>query len=393
MYCIREGFALESSARFCVFSCYCIGMINEHSYIPALENERLRHHTIEYYKGKSNGPERHAEDALSICLAALTRIKESTFRAYIEDTVQEVTSYPHTLTPRLDPLDIKECVKSGILPNIEESSSISEFTDAVSHINDDSIYRDIGSHVLDSMRVQDEAWGAYVESVRQKSYEGGSVIVYGPQNVLMTRESISAKFVARFNIKTPISISPYEITHVLGEIFEKNETILKNGFQLKSLRGDSCDRDSVIVYATEGSFQEIAKVLEEYFKNNFQYHDRNADKAIFGGVALESGDGSKFPAIRICAEPDSISGTLSSHWTFNDLQATILTQALGYFIEAHFEKSKDTMLNFFVNDYLEGLMLWEKEFPTFYKKAVEDFFGEEVGVSNIAFFQVSQRMT
>ncbi len=360
-------------------------MLKEHSYIPALKNERLRHHTFEYYKGKSNGPERHAEDALRICLAALTRIKESTFRAYIENTVQGVT-YPNTDTPRLDPLDIKECVKSGVLPHIEESSSVSEFSDAVSHINDDSIYRDMDSHVLDSIRVQDEAWEAYVESVKQRSYQGGKVIVYGPKNVLMTPESIGAKFVARFNIKTPIKVSPYEITQVLGKIFEENETILKNGFQMKSVRGDSRDRDSVIVYATEGSFSEIAKVLEECFKDDFQYHDRNADNAIFGGVVLESGDGSKFPAIRICAEPDSVSEKLSSYWTYNDLQATIITQALGYFIEAHFEKSKDKMLNFFVNDYLDGLVLWEKEFPTLYKKAVEDFFGEEMGVSNIAFF-------
>jgi hypothetical protein len=360
-------------------------MLKENSYIPAVERGATSHTNIEHYKEKRNGAERHAEDALRICLAALTKIKEYDLKGYIED-LEVHAKLARSSNPRLDPLNIKRFVKSGVLPSIEQFNSLPEFSDALSHIDDDSIYENMNPDVLDSIRAQDEAWETYVASIKQKSYEGGPLIVSGSQNVLLTRESIGAKFVARFNIKTPITISPYEVVQALAKIFEENKTILKNGFQLKSLSGNSWDRDSVIVYSTEGSFSEIAKILDEYFKDNYQYHDRNADKAIFGGVALESSDGSKFPAIRICAEPDSISNKLSSNWTFNDLQSTIIGRVLGYFVATHFNGSKEAMLEYFAADYLAGLSLWEDEFPVVYEKSAKDLLGEEIELNNIAFF-------
>ena len=194
------------------------------------------------------------------------------------------------------------------------------------------------------------------------------------------------KCVARINIKVPETISPYHVVMQLAEKLSHDDVVTTGGFQMKSLRGDSSDRDGVIIYATADSFKGICSILRDYFRNDYHYHDRNADCAIFGGVALEDSDGSKFPSIRVCAEPESVSSRLSARWTFNDLQATILSEAVLDYVAAQYHGDKLAMLKDFNTNHSEAYETGYREFPKVYRKAVGDVLGDEERAKNIAFF-------
>lgn len=359
--------------------------------------------SLEYYRNKNNGIERHLDDALKVCLAKLSLMSGVSVRMFIED-IPLRKKFTHE--PAIDPLRMKPLLKISGVPRVndvstnqaDQVSTPEEFAVQVTASLDDSVYEQninsfmtkeqLSSH-YESVRAQEEEWRVYVERTRELHNEGKSnVMVYGSQEVIMT-SCTDFDCVARINIKVPSTGDiPHSIVRKLADKFVTHETIIASDFQMKSLTGNPRDRDSVIIYTSEGSFPEIAKIVREHFRDDFHYHDRHADPAVFGGVALEDKDGSKFPAIRVSAEPESLSKRFNFMWTFNDLQATLLGEALVAYISQYYDGDKDAMLQDFISQYDSAYEVWYKHFPTCYQDAVMMVAGNDADARNIAFFKL-----
>lgn len=359
----------------------------------ALENSPDTRLQLEYYKNKNNGIERHLDDALKIALATCVSRSHAEIKQLIDHRNSRIRMYQNG-QPQYDPLTMKEIIKTSEMPSIETSFSVEDYKVQVADACDinkrfekmfEGLTEDEIAKQEKKFEKESEEWNMYTENLNQLFYAGKSKIMsFGNQSVIMTSAPIQC--VARINIKVPADVSPYHVVMQLAEKFTKNEAIIEGGFQMKSLRGQSSDRDSVIIYATQGSFKNIVSVVREQFRNDYHYHDRNAEPAIFGGVALEDEDGSKFPSVRVCAEPESISRRLSSHWTFNDLQATILSEAVIDYINNNYNGDKEAMVKDFSEKYLDAYERWCERFPKLYKQAVGYVLGDEEKAKNIAFF-------
>ena len=72
--------------------------------------------------------------------------------------------------------------------------------------------------------------------------------------------------------------------------------------------------------------------------------------------------------------------------TFNDMQATILSEALISYIQTYYDGNKDALLEHFHESEEDAAAQWRSEFPRFYDQAARHILGENANVSNIAFF-------
>ncbi len=356
--------------------------------ITQLESSPGKTLQLDYYRNKNNGIERHLDDALTILLATLTRCEQKHIDSLIQSQKRGVVIGATTT----DALDIKRPLKTEGLPSIHMTESIESYAKQVEEafdqdkhfekqikgLSDDEI-----TALTNTFEQEDAEWAMYTQELNQKFSRGESPIMsYGNQSIIKTPGTTHC--VARINIKVPETVSPYQVVMELAKKFSNDKTVVANGFQMKSLTGTSSDRDGVIIYSSEEAFASLCSIVTDHFRDDFHYHDRHADPAIFGGVALEDVDGSKFPSIRVSAEPESINQKLGM--TFNDLQATLLSEAVLEYLALYYEGNKLHMLHDFIVAYDEAYEKWCQEFPKLYRKAVVAIVGPEAKCSNIAFF-------
>ena len=337
--------------------------------------------SLDFYRKKENSIERHLDDARDICLAGLARMSQRNF--------EDVTR----LTYHMDRLDLKGYVKASRLPTFDDAESVEEFKKNIENEFD----RDYRNEVLHARIGPEEheryvqswdnaldVWDVFVADLRSRFVAGKSTIDVSKDGILFTKTVSAAPTVSRFNIKVPANEMPLRIVMDLALQFEKNSHILEAGFQMKSLSSEPKDRDGVIIYSTEAAFPHIVQVLRSTFRGNTNYHDRHADPAIFGGINLKDADGTNFPAIRVCAEPREIG---ADFMTFNDMQSTILSEALIAYVQAHHDGNKDMFVEDFYYDNDDANVRWNAEFPNFYNQAARQILGDSININNVAFFK------
>lgn len=336
--------------------------------------------SLDFYRTKENKIERHLDDAREICLAGLATMTQ---RSFAEKT---------KLSDRIhDRLDIKGYVKASGLPTLDDSESVDALKTDVNNWLDadhqnEKLFAQIGSeahekHIL-SWNTSLDIWFAFVAELRSKFAAGAGALDVTEDGIIMTKTSKGAT-VSRFNIKVSATDMPVRIVMDLASKFKQNAHILDAGFKMKTLQNKPNDRDGVIIYSTAEAFSHIAQVLRSTFRGDISYHDRHADPAIFGGINLKDADGTDFPAIRVCVEPRSIGVDFT---TFNDMQSTVLSEALIAYIQTHYDSNKDMLLEDFYFDSEDANEHWKVEFPQFYNQAARKILGENTNLNNIAFF-------
>lgn len=353
------------------------------------EKQEVRHGSIEYYKAKENPIGRHLDHALKIVLADLANTDQKTY---------ERDSNPDK--GRLhDALDLKTHVVTFDLPDIQQYATLEEFRDAAS--NSYKLNKQTNEYIrrlqetkgeaaadeflLEDERLYDEA-KEYFEAVRTgrvpglKTYGNGTAL-----DIIKSDNYQKGGRVYRINIKAAPTDRPVYLVKQLAEKLSQNPNLIPAGFQIKTLMGDTNSRDSVIVYVPEGSFEGAAKIVTEHFQDNWQYHDRHADAGIFGGVALEAADGSKFPGIRVAVDPPSLDPPMQD--TFNGLQAHILSLSVIDYVKQYYHGDKDRMMNHFMSDYDTAEQMWNSHFARYYEKHAKEVLGPKASTKNIAFFE------
>jgi len=353
------------------------------------ERREVRHSSIEYYKAKENPIRRHLNHALKIVLADLATFDQKTY---------ERDSSPDK--GRLhDALDLKTCVVTFDLPDIEQFDSIEDFQKAAGDAHklnkqtNEHIRRlrekegdiAVNAFLSEDDCLHDEA-KEYFEQIRTGNIPGLKTFGNGSSlDIIKSDNWQKGGRVYRINIKAASTNRPTYLVKQLSEKLLQKKNSLPAGFKIKTLLGDTNSRDSVIVYVPEASFDEAAKVVTEHFQGNWRYHDRHADSGIFGGVALEAPDGSKFPGIRVAVDPPSLEPPVED--TFNGLQAHILSLSVIEYVKQYYHGDKDKMMRHFMGDYDTAEQLWNAHFSRFYEKNARTVLGPKASMKNIAFFE------
>lgn len=353
------------------------------------EQQEVRHGSIEYYKAKENPIRRHLGHALKIVLADLANTDQKT---YERDSNSD--------TGRLhDALDLKTYVVTFDLPDIQSFDSLEDFQEAAGdsyrlnkqtneHIR--RLQEKEGDAAVDAFlqeddRLYDEAV-EYFEQIRTGNIPGLKTKGNGTTLDIIKSENYQrGGRVYRINIKAALTDRPVYLVKQLSEELLQNIDALPAGFQIKTLLGDTNSRDSVIVYVPEDSFDGAAKVVTEHFQGNWRYHDRHADEGVFGGVALEAPDKSKFPGIRVTVDPPSLNPPVED--TFNGLQAHILSLSVIEYVKQYYHGNKDKMMSHFMSDYDIAEQMWNTHFSRFYEKNASTVLGPKASMKNIAFFE------
>ncbi len=353
------------------------------------EKQELRHGSIEYYKAKENPIRRHLDHALKIVLADL---------AYMDQKTYERDSSPDE--GRLhDALDLKTYVVTFDLPDIQQFDTLEEFRRASGdsyHLNKQTnkhirrLQEEEGAAAVDAFLTEDnrlyDETKEYFEAIRSGRTPGLKAIGNGTNlDIIKSNNFKKGGRVYRINIKAAPTDKPVYLVKQLAEKLSQNPNLIPAGFQIKTLMGDTNSRDSVIVYVPEGSFEGAAKIVTEHFQDNWQYHDRHADAGIFGGVALEAADGSKFPGIRVAVDPPSLDPPMQD--TFNGLQAHILSLSVIDYVKQYYHGDKDRMMNHFMSDYDTAEQMWNSHFARYYEKHAKEVLGPKASTKNIAFFE------
>lgn len=357
--------------------------------VAAQEKQELRHGSIEYYKAKNNSIERHLDHALKIVLADLAYMDQKTYEQDSSHDNGEVH----------DALDLKTYVVTFDLPDIQQFDTLEQFRDASGdsyHLNTQTnkhirrLREGEGAAAVDAFlaednRLHDEA-KAYFDSVRSGKVPGLKSSGKGTTlHIIGSDHYRKAGRTYRINIKAAPTDKPVYLVKQISEKLAQNPGAVPSGFKIKTLLGDTNSRDSVIVYVPEGSFEGAAKIVTEHFQDNWQYHDRHADTGIFGGVALEAPDGSKFPGIGVTVDPPSLDPPVED--TFNGLQADILSRSVIEYIKQYYHSDKDKMLRHFMSDYDTAERLWNAHFARYYEKHAQVVLGPKASMKNIAFFE------
>lgn len=337
--------------------------------------------SLDFYRGKENKIERHLDDAQKICLSGLALMTQKEFEEKIG-----LRNHPH------DRLDIKRYVKASGLPMINDAESIEEFKKDADNGLDANRRNEIlhahmspGEHekYLQSWNRNLDAWDAFVADLKSRFARNSGSIDVTEDDILTTKAAHKESLVFRFNIKVPATDIPVRVAMELASQFEQNAHILDGGFRMKTLTNEPNDRDGIIIYSTAAAFPHIVQVLWSAFRGNTSYHDRHAEPAIFGGINLKDADGTDLPSIRVCVEPHALG---ADFMTFNDMQSTILSEALIAYVQTHCDGKKDQLLEDFYFDSEDANTRWSVEFPKFYNQAAKHLLGEDVNVNNIAFF-------
>jgi len=343
--------------------------------IPLLKNvlEQAPHRNLEYYKAKNNSVSRHIDDLLKVVLSdlVLTNQKE----------------YAHDASSRAeDPLDIKYGLQKSFLPRISEYPTLEEYGEYVKSYKNISsqsfegkmerMKPDVREKLLTRYNDETEKYVSLVDAIKA----GGIPSLYvgdgGGAEAISTVDHEDVTL--RLNIKVDAEDSVYGLIEKVVQEFMKDKDVMKYGFQIKTLSGDSDTRDGIIIYLPNNSFAPAGTIITNFFKDNVQYHDRHADPGIMFGVDLEADDGSKFPGIRVTEEPKAYS-------TFNTMQADIVSHAVIDYVQDFFAGDKDKMIESFKQDYDEALWRWEQEFPNYYEKSAKKLIGDNANLQNIAF--------
>ena len=353
------------------------------------EKQELRHGSIEYYKAKENPIQRHLDHALKIVLADLANTDQKTY---------ERDSNPDKVRLH-DALDLKIYVVTFDLPDIQHFDSLEEFQKVASDSHE--LNKQTAEHIhrlqeregdgaadaflTEDNRLYDET-KEYFDAIRSGRIPGLKAIGNGSNlDIIKSNNFKKGGRVYRINIKAAPTDKPVYLVKQLSEKLTQNSKLTPDGFQIKTLMGDTNSRDSVIVYVPEGSFEGAAKIVTEHFQGNWQYHDRHADAGIFGGVALEAADGSKFPGIRVAVDPPSLDPPVQD--TFNGLQAHILSLSVIDYVKQYYHGDKDKMMNHFMSDYDTAEQMWNSHFSRFYEKNASAVLGPKASMKNIAFFE------
>lgn len=356
---------------------------------PRTEQREVRHGSIEYYKAKHNPIDRHLDHALKIVLARLTNMDQKKY---------EDESDPRWADSQ-DVLDLKTYVVAFELPSIDQYETLDSFQEAVRDARDsDKLANDylrrlserggqaaVDHFISEQERFYDEVEAYFLDIQRGKVLGLG---VSGPSpigNIISSANFKDDGRVYRINIKVSPGDYPVFLVKQLAEKFTKNPKPIPAGFAMKTLLGDTNARDSVIVYVPEDSFEGAAKIVTEHFEDNWQYHDRHADTGVFGGVALEAPDGSKFPGIRVTVDPPSLEPPVGD--TFNGLQAHILSLSVIEYVKQYYHGDKDKMMSHFMSDYDTAEQLWNGHFVRCYEKNARKVLGPKASMKNIAFFE------
>jgi len=358
-------------------------------FVVTQEKHEGRHGSIEYYKAKKNSILRHLNHALKIVLADLATTDQ---KKYERDASPD--------KGRLhDALDLKTYVVTFDLPDIEQFDSLEDFQKAAGDANEmnkqtDEYIRRLrekegdaaeDAFLAEDERLDDEAQ-EYFEQIRTGNIPGLKTFGNGSSlDIIKSDNWQKGGRVYRINIKAASTDRPTYLVKQLSEKLLQKKDALPAGFQIKTLLGDTNSRDSVIVYVPEASFEEAAKVVTEHFQGNWRYHDRHADSGIFGGVALEAPDGSKFPGIRVAVDPPSLEPPVED--TFNGLQAHILSLSVIEYVKQYYQGDKDKMMRHFMGDYDTAEQLWNAHFSMFYERNARIILGLKASMKNIAFFE------
>jgi hypothetical protein len=353
------------------------------------EKQELRHGSIEYYKAKDNPIQRHIGHALKIVLAGLASMDQKT---YVRDSSPD--------KGRLhDALDLKTHVVTFDLPGIEQFDTLVDFQEEAR--NSHKLNKQTNEHIrrlqetkgdaaadaflLEDERLFDEA-KEYFERIRSGNVPGLKTHGNGTTLDIIKSENFQkGGRVYRINIKAAFTDRPVYLVKELAEKLAQNPNLIPAGFQIKTLMSDTNSRDSVIVYVPKDSFEGAAKIVTEHFQDNYQYHDRHADDGVFGGVALEAEDKSKFPGIRVTIDPPSLDPPVQD--TFNGLQAHLLSLSVIDYVKQYYHGDKDRMIEHFMNDYDTAEQLWNAHFARLYESHASVVLGPQASMKNIAFFE------
>ncbi|MFZ1627042.1 MAG: hypothetical protein WAT81_04535 [Candidatus Moraniibacteriota bacterium] len=353
------------------------------------EQREVRHGSIEYYKAKNNSIDRHLDHALKIVLTRLANMDQEKYKR--ESDPRWANSH--------DVLDLKTYMVKFELPSIDQHETFEGFQEAAPDANDpDKQYDDyllqlseregqaaVDYFLSEQERLYDEV-AAYFSDIEAGKIQGLRVTNPSPiGGILSSTNFKEGGRVYRINIKAIPADHPVSLVKQLADKFSENRPSVPAGFTIKTLLGDTNSRDSVIVYVPEESFEGAAKVVTEHFQGNWQYHDRHADAGIFGGVALEAPDGSKFPGIRVAVDPPSLEPLVGD--TFNGLQAHILSLSVIEYVKQYYHGDKDKMMSHFMSDYDTAEQLWHAHFGRLYEKNARTVLGPKASMKNIAFFE------
>ena len=360
----------------------------------ALEKrETPQHLTVEYYKNKSNGIERNSDDVLEAVLFLLTTKSKMDFEVesklcdnYRADTKEDKQ-------PEYDALSIKEILQLSYLPTLS-GISLEEFTHSVKSFERFRAWESKLKTYLDGMSEVDreaflekrnrlnEIGLNYYRSVEKGEIEGLGMVSAGGISAISTKtyDSKTARGY-RVNIKTnPLSVetSPFVVSELVKRLYTKKDA-MNAGFMIKIMHGENSTRDGIIMYVKAGAFTDVVEVVTTYFDDNPSYHDRHADKGIMFGTSLESADKRKFPGIRVTTDPKK------PFYTFNYLQAGIISPAVIDYIRKYYRGSHTAMLRHFDEDYFGASEQWEQNFPPIYKNVARDVLGNNQQLDNLAF--------
>jgi hypothetical protein len=360
----------------------------------SLEKKEVPPHlTIEYYRNKSNGIERHLDDVLQAALFKLATIDRKHFENDCKWYDKHLADSKRNVNPGFDALDIKVILQLSYLPRLTDGD-FEDFNKSIQSFGYFSEWesklvtylerlptkeRDLFEEKRDELN---ERGVSYWESIEHGEVEGLEIVSAGGVPAIFTELFVkkSPKKGYRVNIKVD-PLSPETSTFILSEIVKRlheKKGAMESGFGTKIMGGEST-RDGIIIYSTPGAFTDIAEVVTEYFDNNDSYHDRHAEKGIMFGVPLETADRHKFPGIRVTSEPKK------PFSTFNTLQAEIVSPAIINYIRKYYHGDHTEMLRQFRNDYYDAYLLWEQNFPQTYKDAVKEVLGNSQQLDNIAF--------
>lgn len=353
------------------------------------EKQEARHGSIEYYKAKENSIRRHLDHALKIVLVGLADTDQKTY---------ERDSNPDKMRLH-DALDLKVYVVTFDLPDIQQFGTLAAFQKAardshklnkqtnehIRRLGEKEGKATVDAFLAEDNRLHDEA-KEYFEQIRTGNISGLTATGNGTTlDIIKSDNYQKGSRVYRINIKAAPTDRPVYLVKRLAEKLSQNRNLIPAGFKIKTLMGDTNSRDSVIVYVPEDSFEGAAKIVTEHFRDNYQYHDRHADDGVFGGVALEAEDKSKFPGIRVTIDPPSLNPPVQD--TFNGLQAHLLSLSVIDYVKQYYHGDKDKMMRHFMSDYDTAEQMWNSHFARFYEKNASVVLGPKASLKNIAFFE------
>lgn len=334
--------------------------------------------TLEYYKNKQNGIERNLDDVLASLLPVLVTRNATRYKSDVQGYLQ-----PHPLA--YDALDIKGSLQTAYRPDPSQIGDYETYKKAASEMwFDDGQEKQLSRlteaelkrYIKDRNEKVRKALDYYKE-IELGKIPGLELKDMGGVSGIATKQK--SKTTLRINIKVHPQDNPYVIIENLTKSFIEDSSVVKNGFRIKTLTGNTGARDGIIVYIPDSNFTGISKKVTDYFKDNFAYHDRHADPSIMFGTSLEAEDGSKFPSIRVVAEPPE------EFMTYNQMQASLVSRATIAYIEKYFSGDKDRLIKAFRDNYFEAYLHFEQHFPQCYKASAKTVFGNDVSLSNLAF--------